>query len=245
MGPPVTATQLYTPPADEKLLKHHHEVLHQMLPQLSAPPFSLETAINQMAAALIVQSNDSRTAREQKLALDNEPKLPSARCSVKLPVLLELLLVQNEMDLPQVWHSWLNCAKRQEVQVLRDALDAFARSAEAFSTAVPLVMACLVQDLLTFQFLGQSIDDIKSGLHPFIITDGASKNRHLNMEVARLYGLLTAGDATCSLSDLEALSAKEVCSVPLTYWELEKSLGMFGNLIAVILGNTDPLVIAF
>jgi hypothetical protein len=245
MGPPVTATPLYAPPADEKLLKHRHKVLHQMLPQLLAPPASLETALNQMAAALIVQTKDSRTAREQKLALENEPKLPSARFSVTLPVLLELLQVQNEMDLPQVWHSWSNCAKRQEVQVLRDALDAFARSAEAFSTAVPLVMARLVQDLLTFQLLGQSIDDTKSGLHPFIITDGASENRHVNMEVARLYGLLTAGDATCSLADLEALSAKEVRSVPLTYWELEKSLGMFGNFIAVFLGTTHPLLVAF
>jgi hypothetical protein len=216
-----------------------------MLPQLLAPPFSLETALNQMAAALIVQSNDSRTAREQKLALDNKPKLPSARFSVKLLVLLELLLVQNEMDLPQVWHSWSNCAKRQEVQVLCDALDAFARSAEAFSTAVPLVMACLVQDLLTFQFLGQSIDDIKSGLHPFIITDGASKNRHLNMEVARLYGLLTAGDATCSLSDLEALSAKEVRSVPLTYWDWKNLLACLAISLLLSLATHTPWSLPF
>lgn len=183
--------------------------------------------------------------QEQKQALEAEPKLPSSRFSVTLPVLLEFLQVANEMDLPPIWHSWSNCSKHQEVQVLRDALDAFARTANAFSTLVPIVTAHLVQDLLTFQFLGQSIDDIKTGLHPFIIMDRNAEHCQVNTKMAHLYGLLTAGDAACSLADLEALAAKEIRSVPLTYWELEKCLGMFGNLIAVILGTTHPLVQAF
>jgi len=33
--------------------------LHQVLPQLSAPPASLEIALNHTAAALIVQTNDT------------------------------------------------------------------------------------------------------------------------------------------------------------------------------------------
>jgi hypothetical protein len=43
------------------------------------------------------------------------------------------------------------------------------------------------------------------------------------------------------LADLEYLHAKEVRSIPLTYWELEKTLGMFGNLLGVILGNQHVL----
>ncbi len=101
---------------------------------------------------------------------------------------------------------------------MRDALDAFARSSQAFSSAVPIVSARLTQDMLAFNFVGNSVDDVKNGLHPFIVTDGNAEHRQHNMEVARLYGLITAGDATCSLSDLEALSSKEVKSVPLTYW---------------------------
>jgi hypothetical protein len=65
------------------------------------------------------------------------------------------------------------------------------------------------------------------------------------LEVARLYGLLTAGDAACSLADLEALSAKEVHSIPVTYWELEATLGMFGNLLAVLLGTQHPITTAY
>jgi len=83
------------------------------------------------------------------------------------------------------------------------------------------------------------------GLHPFIITDGNSEHRHTNLEVARLYSYLNSGDASISLADLEALQAKEVRSVPLTYWELEKHLGSFGNLLGVVLGMAHPLSQAY
>jgi len=245
VGAPASSILLYAPPADEALLQHRHDILHRALPHLTAPAASLETALNQMAVALIAQTNDSRAAREQKTAQDLEPKLPSSRFTVTLPVLLEYLQVADERNLPDVWHRWANCTKRQEVQVLRDSLDSYARSAQAFSTAVPVVTTRLVQDLLTFNFVGQSTEDIQSGLHPFIIMDGNAEHRQTNAEVARLYGLLNSGDAACSLADLEVLAAKEVRSVPLSYWELEKNLGMFGNLLGVILGGPHPLTVAF
>jgi hypothetical protein len=51
------------------------------------------------------------------------------------------------------------------------------------------------------------------------------------MEIACLYGLLQSGNTICSLADLETLSAKEVRSVPLTYWELKPSLGVGASLV--------------
>jgi len=245
MGAPQVAIVVSAPPADESLLMQRQQILNQYLPGLSAPPQALETALAHMATAIIAQTNDTRQARELKLAEDQAPKLPSKRFEVTLPVLMEYLQVEDERNLPDIWHQWSNCAKRQETQVLRDALDAFARSSQAFSSAVPIVSARLTQDMLAFNFVGNSVDDVKNGLHPFIVTDGNAEHRQHNMEVARLYGLITAGDATCSLSDLEALSSKEVKSVPLTYWELEQTLGMFGNLSAVLLGTAHPVVTAF
>jgi hypothetical protein len=130
-----------------------------------------------MAVALIAQTNDNRAARDQLAMQEAEPKLPSERFTVTLPVLLDILQLHSELDLPPLWHRWANCTKRQEVQVLQDSLDAYARSADAFSPAVPIVTIRLVQDLLAFKFMGQSADDIKVGLHPFIITDGNAEFR--------------------------------------------------------------------
>lgn len=245
LGEPSNVITLTVPAADEQLLSHTHSVLHQALPGLSAPPYALETALSQMATAIVAQTNDARQAREQKLAEDRAEKLPSERFTVTLPVLLEYLEVADERNLPDIWTRWANCTKRQEMQVFRDSLDAFARSPDAYTSTVPLVTARLTQDMLSFSFVGQSADDLKGGLHPFIIVDGNAEHRQTNVEVARLYGLLTAGDATCTLADLEALNAKEIKSVPITYWELESTLGMFGNLMSVILGVRHPLATAY
>jgi hypothetical protein len=81
----------------------------------------------------------------------------------------------------------------------------------------PVITARLTQDLLAFNFIGQSADDNKSILHPFMITDGNSKRHQTNTKEAQLYSLLTDKDVSCSLADVEALSAKEIRSVPLSY----------------------------
>jgi hypothetical protein len=164
---------------------------------------------------------------------------------VLLPILLEYLLIANEQDLPDLWYKWANSNKQQEFYVLKDSLAAFARSNEAFCTTSPIVTAKLVQDLLSFNFVGDSADDISTGLHPFLITDGNAEQRHGNLEVARLYGLLTSGDVNCSLSDLDALKARETRSILILYWELEQTLGMFGNSLSVTMGRQHPLTSAF
>jgi len=242
---PAVAIPLCSPPADEALLSQRTQTLHQILPGLNAPPQTLETALSQMATAIISQTNEQKLVREQRAATEFEPILPSAKFTVTLPVLLEYLQVSDERNLPLLWHKWANCKKKQEFQVLRETLEAFARSPHAYSPSVPTITARLVQDLLNFSFVGDSADDIKLGLHPFIITDGNAESRHTNREIARLYGYLQTGDAAISLADLETLQAKEVRSVPLSYWELEKTLGSFGNLIGTVLGITHPLCIAY
>ncbi len=89
--------------------------------------------------------------------------------------------------------------------------------------------------------MGDSADDIKTGLHPFIIMDGSTEHRQANLELSRLYGFLNSSVTGVMLADLEALRAKEVLSVPLSYWELEKTMGMFGNLLGVVLGPEHVL----
>jgi hypothetical protein len=92
---PTNVMTLTVPAADEKLLNHIHSVLHQALPG-SAPSSSLESALAQMATALVAQTNENKQAREQKLAEERAEKLPSDRFTVTLPVLMEYLQVDDE-----------------------------------------------------------------------------------------------------------------------------------------------------
>jgi hypothetical protein len=108
---PIISVALQAPPAYELLLANRDSIRHCALPQLSAPPASLKSALTHMAAALVGQTNDNCVACNQKLVEDLEPKLPSKRFQVTLLVLLEYLQVASEKDLPLIWHSWANCAK--------------------------------------------------------------------------------------------------------------------------------------
>jgi hypothetical protein len=158
---------------------------------------------------------------------------------------MDYLETENEEDLPLLWHSWANCSKKQEFTVLTEQLQAYARGPEAFTSVTPIVTVRLVQDLQNFHFVGDTLDDIKTRLQPFIIADGSAEHRHANLEVSRLCGLLNGGDQSTSLSDLETLKSKETQSIPLTYFELERNLGMFGNLLGTVLGSQHHLTTTY
>jgi len=211
----------YTPPlADQDLLNHQHRILKQVLPALFQPAQSLELAITQMAAAVTQSTNDNRVAREEKAARAAEPKLPSEKFMRTLPILLNYLEVANEANLPLLWHEWANCNKKQEFIILDNLLQAYSRSPEAFSVSTPVVNLRLVQDLMSFSFVAESSDDLKSGLQPFIIANGSADHRQANLELARTFGLINSGEQSLLLTDIEHLKAKEVQSVPLKPWNV-------------------------
>jgi hypothetical protein len=65
------------------------------------------------------------------------------------------------------------------------------------------------------------------------------------MELAHTFGLINSGDQALLLADLKNLKAKEVQLVPLNYFELERNLGMFGNLLGAVLDSTHTLTTAY
>jgi hypothetical protein len=128
-----------------------------------------------MAQAVANQTTDQRAAREAKVQEANQPTLPSAKFKNTLLILMDYLQVHDEATLPILWHQWANSNKRQEFSVLRELLDTYARGPEAFYNMAPVVLAKLVQDLLSFTFVGDSQEDLKSGLQPFIVADGSEE----------------------------------------------------------------------
>jgi hypothetical protein len=61
--------------------------------------------------------------------------------------------------------------------------------------------------------------------------------------LARTYTVLVERDVTLSYSDWDNFKLpKDLRSYPTSFYELEQSLGVFGNLIATVLGETHPIV---
>jgi hypothetical protein len=146
MGPPSITIPLLSPVADRDLILHRSLILKQALPGIGQPAEGLEVALLQMANAVVAQTNDQRLAREVKANEAALPTLPSAKFKNTLPILMEFVQVQDETDLPLLWHQWANSNKRQEFSVLRELLDTYSRSVEAFYNMSPVVSAKLVQD---------------------------------------------------------------------------------------------------
>jgi len=153
-----------------------------------------------------------------------------------LPILLDYLQIADKLNLPPLWHQWANATKWQELLLLQDLLDTYTRGPEDVYFVAPITSHKLVRDLLSFTFIGTSTEDWKTGIQPFVIADGSDEHHHSNLELARTYGMLASSEHSILYTDLQALEAKEVRSVPLTYFELEETLGMFGNFLGVVLG---------
>jgi hypothetical protein len=245
LGPSRLSVTLQAPLADEQLITHRLRILKTVLPGLYQPPQALEQAITQMAVAVTHNTNETRIAREEKAARQAEPKLPSDRFTVTLAILQNYLQIGDEVNLPPLWHKLANCTKKQDFNVLSEMLHVYSRSQDKFSSCAPIASTKLVQDIINFNFVSETLDDIKTGIQPFIIADASAEHRQQNLEIARTFGLLSSGEHALLLSDLTALQAKEVQSIPLTYFELERNLGMFGNLLGAVLGNTHVLTVKY
>jgi hypothetical protein len=76
----------------------------------------------QMAVAVRHNTNDTRLALEEKVAQAAAQKLPSKKITIMLPILQEYLNIADECKLPELWHQWANCKKKQEFSVLTENL---------------------------------------------------------------------------------------------------------------------------
>ncbi len=181
IGPTSAVIELQAPLADQALINYWQQLQILVLPVLYQPAESLELAITQMAAAVTMNTNDSRLAHEEKMAQALVLQLPSNKYSATLPILLDYLEIADEVDLPTLWHRWANCMKKQDFTVLTEQLQSYSRSPDAFTTVSPVATVRLVQDLKNFIFTSETLDDIKTGLQPFLITDGSAEHRQANL----------------------------------------------------------------
>jgi hypothetical protein len=85
-------------------------------------------------------------------------------------------------------------------------------------------------------------DDLKTGLQPFTVMDGSKEFRATALELSRSFGLLYKRELGVSYSDLAQFKIpKDVRSYPISSFDLEQNLGIFGSLLGTVLGGNHPL----
>jgi hypothetical protein len=155
---------------------------------------------------------------------------------------LTLLNVQEEAQLPEFWFQFAAAKKKQEFSVMREALESYARSAQAFISMAPIATPKLHSDISTVTFVADHYDDLKTGIQPFVVMDGSEEYRASALDLSRSFSLLFEREMGVSFNDLAQFKVpKELRFFPLNYLDLEQNLGIFGNLIGTILGENHPI----
>ena len=243
-SPLTNAGELLVPMADRELLEHRQRIINHDLPGRHRMEHGLEGSILQLANAV---ANNTRDAHEARLAHEEErgrDKLPS-QCFPLIDELMRYCNVNDEAQLPDLWQALASSTKKQDLSILQDKVTKYAVGPYRYGSATPIVSPQTLQHILALTFSSASTDDFKTGLQPFIVMDGTEEHRANNMEIAQVYGLLMEGSTSLSYSDLEVLRSKETRTLPVSFYDLEKCLGMFGNLAAVVLGDLHPLMVAY
>jgi hypothetical protein len=232
---------------DEDLAAHRAPLTaHILAPRQHNVSTGLELAINHMATAVTQQTEQVNRAQLARAVERDAPTTPATKFGLLLDSLKHYLQVEEEQDLPEFWFQFSAATKKQEFSVLRDYLELYARSEHAFIAVSPVLSPKLHADLATVTFAGDHHDDLKTGIQPFVAMDGSEEYRAAAMDLARSYGLLYERDHGVSLSDLAQLKvSKELRSYPSTFYDLDRSLGLFGNLLGAVLGNVHPLTVAY
>jgi len=242
-GLPVTAIQLTNPFLDQDLIQHRTPLLLSALPHLKpTPSLGYDPAIMHLANAVAHQATEAREERIAREVERERPTLPSAKFNLLFDNLKSLLNVTEEDQLPEFWFSLAAASKKHEFGVVKQAFDAYARSNTAFIPQPPIPTPKLVNDLATINLVADHNDDLKTGIQPFVVMDGSEEFRLASLKIAQQYMIMAEQSLGLKVSDLAQLDVpKDLRAHPTTFYGLEKSLGLFGNLMGVVLGDNHPL----
>jgi hypothetical protein len=245
-GPPVTNLILRSPVIDEDLAAHRSPILNHLISLRQDVSTGLEVAINHMATAVTQQATEVNRAQMARAIEREAPVTPATKFGLLLDSLKNYLHIEDEQDLPEFWFQFAAATRKQEFSVLRDYLELYARSENAFISTAPILSPKLHADLASITFVVDHLNDLKSGIQLFIAMDGSEGHRAASLELARSYGLLYERDHGVSLADLNQLKVpKELRSFPISFFYLERNLGLFGNLIGAVLGDAHPITTAY
>jgi hypothetical protein len=243
-NPPATTITITAPFMDHNLNAHRSQI--RILTGLGSLSTGVETSLTAVANVLVAHSAEARTARLVNEMERDQPVLPSAKFNMLFASLKSMLNVQEENTLPEFWFTLAAAPKKQEFSTVRDFLDNYSRSANAFLAVAPIPTPKLLTDLTSVTFVADNDDDLKTSIQPFVAMDGSAAYRQATQEMARAYTVLAERDVSLSFSDWDNFKIpKDLRSFPTSFFESEQNLGVFGNLIGAVLGEQHPITAAY
>ena len=210
------------------------------LPSLAGPDPGTAEVAGTLAGALRALTG-ARGATEMEGGAPREPKSVQEVYRETFGTLLRYCNVAVATDVAPVWGRLANCAKSERhtilVQEFQRVCMARGLSAELYT---PIVTASLNQMVLGFQFVGHGVDDLSTGLQPFLVSYAGNTHHLQALEAASVSNQLSQGDQNATLADYRALREREKVKFPRDITEVCITLGRYAVLCQALLQGTGP-----
>jgi hypothetical protein len=210
------------------------------LPALAGPDPGTAEITGTLAGALRALTG-ARGAAEVGEGAPREPKSVQEVYRETYHLLLRYCNVAAATDVAPVWGRLANCAKSERhtilVQEFQRVCMARGLSAELYT---PIVTAALKQMVLGFQFIGHGVDDLSTGLQPFLVAYAGNTHHLQALEAASVSNQLSQGDHNATLADYRALRERERVKFPRDITEVCITLGRYAVLCQALLQGTGP-----
>ncbi|MGH7974646.1 MAG: hypothetical protein ACREBR_03905 [bacterium] len=232
------------PFADARLIAHRWGLVRQDLPwyQTGNQRFRVDQEIDDrqvIGIGGILGELIRQVQRPEPLA--TQPKLPSARWPAVIDAILRVCEVDDETDLPTIYHQLAKTSKKDERMIVQAACDRRAREEGAATDVPPHISAELAKKITTFSFGAVDDDNLEEGLQPFCVSYTTLERLNEAKELAALHDTIAEGTST-QLQDLLQLRAAQNVHIPHSLFQVEASLESFSIVLEVALGTRHRLV---
>lgn len=155
--------------------------------------------------------------------------------------LLRYCNVAAATDVAPAWERLANCANSERHTILTQEFQrvcmARGLSAELYT---PIVTAALKQMVLGFQFIGHGVDNLNTGLQPFLVSYAGNAHHLQALEAASVGNQLSQGNHNAALSDYRALREREKVKFPWDMIEVSITMVRYAILCQALLQGTEP-----
>lgn len=231
---------------DARLSKERFGILSRDLPQrFGAPLTDLGPVVNALGI-MRTDTNarmDARDAREdaKRAAAD----LPSTRWRGSLEQVLNVCQVDNEADLPRIWHDMAGAGVKKDRQTIQLHFRAQAATRGLGAERVPICSAELAKDMGNLLFGPLSNDDLLSGLSIFALCYPTQDSARRANELAGYYDSQMDGTTGLTLADTIALKAAQDLKLPSKLLQVKALMQVYELGTAAFLGGDHSLLTSY
>ena len=166
------------------------------------------------------------------------------RWSVNMPTLLKFTQVADVGLLPPIWSSIAKGPRKEERNILQAALDDHTNSSGAATRAKLTVTKELLSTVVNLTFWSGDFDLLSEGLHPYRTVYVSASKQAQDQSNLQTYDAL-AKDGTLRLEDVQLFQLILKSNWPTEFLQLDTSIKLYHNLLAVLLPLTHPLFLAY